>query len=126
MAQIEYVPGVCNIGPEETARRRKLGWVSVVIALVLLLALVWAGVNPWWRLFVFFPAALSASGFLQAYFHFCSGFARVGVFNFGSIGQMQKIDDEISKTKDKKKGNRITLGAVLIGGVVAIIAVVLV
>ena len=126
MTQTEYVPGVCNIGPEEIARRRNLGWLALAITILLLLTLILTGVNPWWRLFVFFPAAMSASGFLQAYFHFCVGFARIGVFNFGSIGQMQKVDDDLSKKKDKRKGNQITLYAVLIGGVSAIIAVVLV
>ncbi len=126
MTQTEYVPGVCNIGPEEIARRRNLGWLALAITILLLLTLILTGVNPWWRLFVFFPAAMSASGFLQAYFHFCVGFARIGVFNFGSIGQMQKVDDDLSKKKDKRKGNQITLYAVLIGGVIAIIAVVVV
>jgi hypothetical protein len=125
MAQIEYIPGVCNIGPEEIARRRNLGWVSLAIVFVLLLALVLAGVNPWWRLFVFFPAAMSATGFLQAYFHFCTGFAHIGVFNFGPVGERHKVDDEFSKKKDKRKGNQITLYAVLIGGVTVIIALLL-
>jgi hypothetical protein len=125
MPQIEYVPGVCNIGPEEIARRRNLGWVSLAIVFVVLLALILTRVNPWWRLFVFFPATTSASGFLQAYFHFCAGFARIGVFNFGHIGETHKVDDEYSKKKDKKKGNQITLYAVLIGGVTVIIALVL-
>ncbi len=126
MTQTEYVPGVCNIGPEEIARRRNLGWIALAIILALLLALVLTGVNSWWRLFVFFPATVSASGFLQAYFHFCVGFARLGVFNFGSVGETHNIADEFSKTKDKRKGNQITLYAVLIGGVTAIIAMVLV
>ena len=123
MAQLEYVAGVCNIGPEEIARRRNLGWVTLAVTVVLLGVLVWVGVNPWWRLFVFFPAMMSASGFLQAYFHFCSGFARKGIFNIGSIGQTHEIRDEISKVKDRSKGNRITIYAVLIGAVVAIVSV---
>ena len=36
-------------------------------------------------------STISASGFLQAYFQFCSGFARIGVFNFGSLGQTNKV-----------------------------------
>src|SRR5208283_5375536 len=126
MTQTEYVPGVCNIGGDETARRRNLGWVALAITVLLLLALILMGANPWWRLFIFFPATMSASGFLQAYFHFCAGFARIGVFNFGSVGQMKKVDDDLSKKKDKRKGNQITLYAVLIGGAIAMLAVVMV
>lgn len=124
MTQTEYVPGVCNIGPDEIARRRNLGWVALAITLLLLLTLVLTGVNPWWRLFVFFPAAMSASGFLQAYFHFCVGFARIGAFNFGSAGQRHSVPDEFSKTLDRGRGNQLALYAALIGSVIAIIGTV--
>jgi len=123
MTQIEYVAGVCNIGPAEIARRRNFGWAAFAVAVILLAALLWSGVNPWWRLLVFFPATAAASGFLQAYFKFCSGFARKGIFNFGSLGQTNTIADEASKSKDKKKGNQITLYAAIIGAVVAIACV---
>lgn len=119
----EYVPGVCNIGPQEIARRRILGWVSLAITIALVLILVLTKVNPWWRLFVFFPAGLSASGFLQARSHFCSGFARVGAYNFGPAGQTTKIEDEESRKKDRRKGNQITLYAALIGAAVAVLCV---
>src|SRR5580692_2451145 len=99
--QNQYTPGVCNIGREETTRRRQLGWISLVVAVVILIILIWSGVNPWWRLLVFFPATMSASGFLQARYHFCSGFARKGVFNFGPLGTTQNVNDEASKQKDR-------------------------
>jgi hypothetical protein len=124
MANIEYVAGVCNIGPEEIKRRRNVGWGSLAVAVIILALLVWAGVNPWWRLVVFFPAMLSASGFLQAYFQFCAGFARRGVFNFGTLGQQETISDDASKTKDHRKGNQIGIYAALIGVVVALICVI--
>jgi len=123
MAHDEYIAGVCNIGPEEIARRRIVGWGSLVITLVIFIVLVWSGVNPLWRVFIFFPAALSAAGFLQAYFHFCAGFARMGVFNFDAVGQTEHVTDESAKTQDKKRGRQITLYAVLIGMVITIIAV---
>jgi hypothetical protein len=126
MAEIKYVAGECNIGSEEISRRRNLGWVALAITLLLSLALKLTGVNPWWRLFVFFPAMTSASGFLQAYFRFCAGFARIGAFNFGPVGQTHKVTDEVSRTKDKRRGNQITLYAALIGTAIAIISIVVV
>ncbi len=125
MAQNEYIPGVCNIGPEETSRRRNLGWVSLAIAIVLLAILLGTGANVWWRLLIFLPATISASGFLQAYFHFCSGFARQGVFNFAALGNMQKVADENSKVKDSKRGSQITWYAAAIGIVITIISIVI-
>lgn len=121
----EYVSGVCNIGPQEIARRRNFGWGALVTTVVLLLILVWTGVGPWWRLFVFFPATMSASGFLQAYFHFCSGFAQRGVYNFGQLGQTVKIEDASSKAKDKRKGSQIMLYSALIGIVAAVLSAIL-
>lgn len=123
MTQSEYIPGVCNIGPEEINRRRNFGWITLVISLALLAALIWLSANPWWRLFVFFPVTLSSFGFLQAHFEFCAGFARNGSFNFGQLGSKHQITNNTSKSKDRKQGNRITLSAVLIGVIVAVVSV---
>jgi len=124
--QTEYIPGKCNIGPEEIARRRNFGLAAFVVLILLLGGLIFTGVNPIWRLFVFFPAASVASGFLQAYFHFCSGFARIGAYNFGRTGEKHEVKDEDSKAKDRRRGNQITLYAVIIGTVAALAAVFLI
>ena len=126
MSDDNYIGGQCNIGREEIARRRNLGWVSLGIVFALFVALVWIGVSPWWRLFIFVPATMSASGFLQAYFHFFSGFARLGVFNFGPTGQRHEIADEGSKKKDRKRGIEITIYAALIGAAITILSIIFV
>jgi len=120
---IQYVPGVCNIGPEEITRRRNIGIIGLLIAIVLFVVLFVTHVSPWWRLFVFLPAAMSASGFLQAYFHFCSGYAQKGLFNLGALGSTQKVSDEASVKKDKQKGMDIMIYSLLVGIVVTVIAV---
>jgi hypothetical protein len=122
MVQI-YVAGVCNIGPEEIARRRNSGIVGLALSIILFGLLFVSGVNPLWRALVFIPAMISASGFLQAYFGFCSGFARRGIFNLGQLGNVQQVPDDASKQKDRRKGNRITLFAFVIGVAVAIVCV---
>ena len=48
----EYIPGVCNIGTEEIARRRNFGWGAFAVSVVLLIVLIWTGVDQWWRLLV--------------------------------------------------------------------------
>jgi hypothetical protein len=124
MSKVKYLAGVCNIGPVEIARRRKLGLFSFVISIAVLVILIWLHVNPWWRLIVFFPVFMSASGFLQAYFRFCPGFARAGVYNFTLIiGKFTKVSDDYSKEKDKSVGNKIMLYAISIGLVASIIGV---
>lgn len=122
MPDMSYTPGVCNIGPEEIARRRRSGWFGVAVTILLFAILFFTRVNHFWRLLTFFPAVVAASGFLQAYFHFCAGFARRGIFNFGNLSQTQEITDEAAKAADRKKGNKISLYAILIAAVVAVIA----
>jgi hypothetical protein len=119
----DYIPGVCNIGPQETSRRKRIGWIGLAIALLLFISIGEVTGNPWLRLLIFFPLTLSASGFLQAHFHFCAGYARKGVFNFGEIGKTHEITDDSARAKDKQKGNKITLYAALIGAIVALICV---
>ena len=120
---ITYAPGVCNIGPEEISRRRTIGWIGLLAAIVLFAALFLTGVNPWWRLFVFLPATMSASGFLQATMKFCVGFAQKGVYNLGPIGSVQPVADKEAAAKDRKHGMSITGYSVLIGVVVTVIAI---
>ena len=122
MVQSEYVPGVCNIGVAEVTRRRNTGWVGLAITVVAFVVLVWTDVNPWWRLLLFLPAMVSASGFLQAHFRFCAGFSRAGVFNFGAVGDTYEVTDEDARAKDRRRGSQISLYAAMIGAVVAIVA----
>ena len=118
-----YSPGVCNIGPQEIANRRTFGWVSLAVVVALLAVLAWTKTGPFWRLLVFFPAAAAAIGFLQAHFHFCVGFARQGVYNFGPLGQVTTIEDEASKKEDRRRGMLITLLAAVIGAAIAAVSV---
>jgi len=123
MTQTEYVPGVCNIGPAEIARRRRVGWIGLGVTAVLFGVLIAVDAGRWWMLLVFLPATMSASGFLQAHFRFCAGFSRAGVFNFGPIGQTQRVEDQESLAADRKRGNQILLYSMLIGAAVALLAV---
>ncbi|HEY4752608.1 MAG TPA: hypothetical protein VIH37_04935, partial [Candidatus Limnocylindrales bacterium] len=85
-AETQYRPGVCNIGPEEIARRRQAGHVGAAAAFGLLAGLVVAGAPRVVRLSVALPAAVAASGYIQAQARFCAGFGSRGVFNFGPLG----------------------------------------
>ena len=122
---ITYVPGVCNIGPEEIARRRMIGWIGLLLSVILLAGLFATGASRWVRLTVFVPAAMSAAGFVQAYFHFCTAFAQKGVFNMGTPGKIEQVTDETAAAKDRARGNRIMYGSLAIALAVAVIATIL-
>ncbi len=125
MTLSDYVPGVCNIGPAEITRRRRVGWIGLVASVVLVGILIAVDAGRWWWLLLFLPVTMSASGFLQAHFRFCAGFSRAGVFNFGPLGQTQDVTDGESLAADRRRGNQITLYAALIGVGVALLAVAL-
>ncbi len=115
MTQTGYQPGVCNIGAEEIRRRLNAGWIGLLVTLIGYAVLVASGVSPWWRLLLFFPAAASASGFIQARLKFCAGFARRGIFNFGNLGKANHVVDEEAMAMDRRRGNQIAIYSSLIG-----------
>lgn len=116
MPQQEYTPGVCNIGPDEITRRKKIGWFGVGISALLLLIFILFPVPPLYRLIIFLPVTSAASGFLQAYFHFCAGFGFKGVYNLvKTAGQTETVQQVEFRKKDRQKALQITGLAVLIG-----------
>ncbi|HEV7200832.1 MAG TPA: hypothetical protein VGO32_08530 [Candidatus Limnocylindria bacterium] len=125
LAPAEYQAGVCNIGPEEIARRRRAGHFGAAITVGLLIGLIALGAPPLLRLVVFLPAAAAASGYLQAWLKFCAGFGRLGVYNFGRVGPMTPVTDDASRAADRRKATQIGVASGLIGLVVAVIAVLL-
>jgi hypothetical protein len=118
-----YIPGVCNIGPKEISLRRRVGWIGLLVSVILFILLYIILSNPLFRLIIFFPAALSAIGFLQAHFHFCSGYAQRGIFNFEDVGKTHGITNQADRAKDKVRGKNIIIYGVIIGAVVALICI---
>jgi hypothetical protein len=117
-----YIPGVCNIGPAEIKTRRISGIGGLVVALALYGVLRWSGVAAPWRLLVFFPATISASGFLQAALHFCLGFGFMSVFNFGERGRTDSVLEAEFRRLDRRKARVILAGALAIGLAAALAA----
>jgi len=113
-----YIPGACNIGVAERAKRRQSGIVAALVTIVVLVILAMAGVPRAWRLVLILPAAGAASGFLQDAFHFCAGFGMKGLYNVvNSAGITDNVSLEEYRRKDKRKALSI-LGLSLVIGVV--------
>ena len=116
--QDNYQAGVCNIGAREINRRRVVGFAALIFAVVsgytLLMADDLARSARWG---VFFPLLVSAIGFIQARNKFCLAYGFAGTFNFGKIGDMQRIFDAESKRSDRKKALSILIQAALIAGI---------
>jgi len=113
--QNKYIPGVCNIGPAEIKKRKQAGWMGLIATVALWAVFVWFSVAPAWRLLLFFPAMLSATGFLQAYMHFCAYFGFASLFNFGDVGKTDSVQQAEFRAKDRHKAWQIIIYSVLIG-----------
>jgi hypothetical protein len=118
-----YQPGVCNIGPDEIAKRRRTGHVGLIATVITFVVLVALGVPPIARLLVALPAAIAASGYLQAYFKFCVAFGSAGVFNFGARGSTEHVVDAEARRRDRQRVLQLGLGIAAIAVSIGMLAV---
>ena len=117
-----YAAGRCNIGAQEIARRRLFGHIGLGVTLALLFALLVIGAPRESRLLLFFPAAGSAAGYLQAQLRFCAAFGWWGVFNFGRLGDVRRVLDPGDVRRDRLMALGIAAGSAVVGFAVAGVA----
>ncbi len=120
--QNQYIPGACNIGAAETAKRKRTGWIGLLITITVFALLVYLGAPRIWRLLIFAPAAFSAIGFLQARMHFCAYFGFRGLFNFGAAGKEETVEQKEFRRQDRKKAMLIILYSAIVGLAAAVLA----
>lgn len=126
MTKQKYIPGVCNIGPAERARRRLIGIISTMMAIILLVFLLVTDAPHAWRLLLILPVTSAASGFLQDAMHFCAGFGFKGIYNvISSAGITDNVELEEFRRKDRAKALQITGLALIIGTTVALLSLLL-
>jgi hypothetical protein len=123
--EVLYEPGRCNIGTAEIARRRRSGHAALIVSVALLAVLLIVGAPHWTRLVLVVTAGGAASGYLQAFFHFCAGFGSMGVYNFGPLGKVEQVADPVAKSRDRRRSLEIGLASLAIGLAVGVSAALL-
>ena len=121
----QYMPGACNIGPAEIARRRRAGHVGLIVTVVLAAVLLALDAAPAWRLTLALPAALAAAGYLQAWLRFCANFGFRGVYNFDALGREERVAAAEARAQDRRRALLIGAGSGAIGLAVALVSLLL-
>jgi len=88
----EYIPGVCNIGPAETARRRRAGQAGAAATVALAAFLTITRAPRPWRLLLALPATVSAVGSSRPP-SLLRRLRLAGVFNFGGLGAAESVEE---------------------------------
>ena len=118
-----YRPGVCNIGPEEIARRRQGAWIGGLATILLYVGLLAIAAPDVVRFIVAVPAAGAAISWLQVRERFCVAFGSTGTFNFGPVGELDQVADEAARRADRRKVASMVARGAAIGVVVGVVAV---
>jgi|SRR5665213_1564338 len=118
----KYIPGVCNIGPAERAKRRQTGYVALLASVILMVTLVAIGAPRGWRLLLILPLSAAAVGFLQDRLHFCIGFGFTGLYNvINSAGTTDSVSQAEYRAKDRKKAMSIVWLSLVTGVVIGVL-----
>ncbi len=108
-ADSPYRPGVCNIGPEEIARRRRAAIAATVLAAVVAVGIGLADLPQLARLALFPFAAAAGVSWLQVLRKFCVAFGAAGVLNFGALGSTARVADHVARATDRRIARRMIL-----------------
>ena len=125
MADKNYVPGSCNIGPSEIRRRRVVMWLGCVLSIVTLASFQQSHATRWDRLSIFLPALVFSVGFVQTRKKFCLAFGFMGAFNFGKVGAISKVATPEERAADRRTalviaGQALLMTLVIVGITVAL------
>lgn len=121
----QYIPGECNLGTAERRRRIVGGWVGLAAtAAGWFVAARLAFPRPV-RLLLFFPAFISAVGFVQAWNRFCVAFGMAGLFNFGPAGERHRVVDPSALARDRAQARRLLLFSTVLAALVSLAAALL-
>ena len=120
-----YVPGACNIGREEIARRRAAAVAGFVATIGTAAVLIATGAPDPLRLLVAVPAAGTAIAALQVRNRFCVAYAAQGVYNVaGKAGEITRVADHDALRRDRRRAARMILAGAA-AGLAAAVALVL-
>ena len=100
---LEYIPGNCNIGPEEIYRRRRIGYLGLAGMAIFIIIDLNFNFQQVWKLVLFAPTVYALSGFLQARQKFCFIYGFMGLSSISGRRYFTKSKDNLMLRKDRTK-----------------------
>ena len=125
MAQVEYIPGACNIGGSELKSRKIVAAIGLVLSLFTLITFIATDVPQTARLGIFIPLLVMSVGWVQSRKKFCLAYGFAGTFNFGKLGNVSRVADPIDRAADRKTALKIIGQCILYAAVLTALVVAL-
>ena len=125
MAQVDYIPGTCNIGGDELRSRRIVAAVGLVLSLSALIIFIATDVSQSARLGIFIPLLVMSIGWVQSRKKFCLAYGFAGTFNFGKLGHLSRVSDPIARAADRRTALMILAQSTLYAAVLTAVVVAL-
>ena len=125
MAQVDYIPGTCNIGGDELRSRRIVAAVGLVLSLSALIIFIATDVSQSARLGIFIPLLVMSIGWVQSRKKFCLAYGFTGTFNFGKLGHLSRVSDPIARAADRRTALMIIAQSTLYAAVLTALVVAL-
>jgi hypothetical protein len=108
MESLDYIPGVCNIGPQERILRRMVGYVSLGFFAALWVVFDLTNAPSGLRLLLLIPAFIGSVGFFQDASRFCVNYGIRGLFNLNySAGVTMTVKESEQRSLDLEKSLEI-------------------
>jgi hypothetical protein len=117
----EYVAGSCNIGKGEIKRRQTIALIGVFLIFFSASTILGTDQGRSVRLSIFIPAMIFAVGFIQARKKFCLAYGLAGTFNFGKLGSISKVQNEVDKKADRKTAINILIQSVALASAITLL-----
>jgi hypothetical protein len=118
MSEIQYIPGICNIGKGEIKRRQFVALLGLFLSIFALLTLISIDAPSSSRIGIFFPLMMASVGYIQSRSKFCLAYGFAGTFNVGKMGDLSRVASPEDRAADRKTALTI-LGKSLLLAVIA-------
>jgi len=125
MPDLEYIPGICNIGKGEIRRRQLVAALGLFFSITTLIGLYIFDMPPSSRTAIFFPLMVASVGFIQSRSKFCLAYGLAGTFNVGKMGDIKRVASVEDRAADRATALKILGKSFLLASIATAVVLVL-